>query len=57
MGELGGTIAYLVRRRVFAEANVTVNAENNILGGQLWDGFVNFNECLCGRLNKRLPVF
>lgn len=49
---LRGRIAHLVRRWVFAEANVTVDAENDILCGKFGNGFVDLDECLCGRVDK-----
>lgn len=48
--------AYLVWGRIFAEADITVNAKYDVFGGQFGYGLVDFNKCLCCRFDKRLPI-
>lgn len=48
---------WLVRRRVFAEANIAVNAEDNVLGWELGHGEVGGRDFWGERLDEGVPIF
>lgn len=53
---LEGAKSYLVRCRVLAEADVPVDAEADVLDGQLGDGLVDVDDGHCRLFHERMPV-
>lgn len=48
--------AYLIRGRILAEADISMNAEYYVLCRKLRNSLVNPNNRLCGLFHKGLPV-
>lgn len=52
-----GAVIRFVRRRVLAEADITVYAKDNILDGELGNGRVGSYDFFCQGLGIAVPIF